>query len=460
MAAKTQIIKYIGERGITAAKKFFGNSKDSGVASLSDEQLGRGLNMFEKKKADKAGAKAGAKSAAARRRAAKARRAEVKEANRTKKREPGKGGTQKNLRFRDKPTINIDVESDASRSVDETNLIRGARSAGRSTNQPGRTNIGSMSMANFIKDASKNYGVVQKRKKIDAEFQRRINLAETAAEKKKLKDALEKIRDQRGKKDEADLAATGRKISGSLQGKKRAKPEGDRSSALRAINDGELNPAFFRLNRNQQEALMRHAKATLKAPQFRRLEALREQEMLKKGDAPQLERAGAREVVVSPRVAEDAKKTLIMLFGKTEGTKRFNKIMSGATSKREFLVEIRSMVNKAKGKAGNKSGDIGAVVRGRGSSLDDASPDRGRKMKKGGMAKKGVPVVTVGIGMMPTPKGKKPRTGGKDFRNGGMVMATKNNLKPVPAGNKGLKKLPAAVRNKMGFMKKGGMVKK
>ena len=32
-------------------------------------------------------------------------------------------------------------------------------------------------------------------------------------------------------------------------------------------------------------------------------------------------------------------------------------------------------------------------------------------------------------------------------------------LKPVPADNKGLKKLPTEVRNKMGFMKKGGMVK-
>jgi hypothetical protein len=29
-------------------------------------------------------------------------------------------------------------------------------------------------------------------------------------------------------------------------------------------------------------------------------------------------------------------------------------------------------------------------------------------------------------------------------------------LKKVPAKNKGLKKLPTAVRNKMGFMKKGG----
>ena len=34
------------------------------------------------------------------------------------------------------------------------------------------------------------------------------------------------------------------------------------------------------------------------------------------------------------------------------------------------------------------------------------------------------------------------------------------NLKPIPAGKKGLKKLPTEVRNKMGFMKKGGIVKK
>ena len=34
------------------------------------------------------------------------------------------------------------------------------------------------------------------------------------------------------------------------------------------------------------------------------------------------------------------------------------------------------------------------------------------------------------------------------------------NLKPVPEGNKGLKKLPTEVRNKMGFMKKGGKVMK
>ena len=56
--SKTQIIEVIATEGITAAKKMFGNSKDKGVASLSDEQLGRGLNMFEKKKAEKKAAKA------------------------------------------------------------------------------------------------------------------------------------------------------------------------------------------------------------------------------------------------------------------------------------------------------------------------------------------------------------------------------------------------------------------
>ena len=33
-------------------------------------------------------------------------------------------------------------------------------------------------------------------------------------------------------------------------------------------------------------------------------------------------------------------------------------------------------------------------------------------------------------------------------------------LKPIPAGNKGLPNLPKPVRNKMGFLKEGGMVDK
>jgi hypothetical protein len=46
----------------------------------------------------------------------------------------------------------------------------------------------------------------------------------------------------------------------------------------------------------------------------------------------------------------------------------------------------------------------------------------------------------------------KKAMGGRIRKMGG------GSLKSVPAGNKGLKKLPTEVRNKMGFMKKGGKV--
>jgi hypothetical protein len=46
-------------------------------------------------------------------------------------------------------------------------------------------------------------------------------------------------------------------------------------------------------------------------------------------------------------------------------------------------------------------------------------------------------------------KGAKKAEGGE---------VSNKNLKPIPAGNKGLGKLPTKVRNKMGFMKSGGAV--
>ena len=50
-----------------------------------------------------------------------------------------------------------------------------------------------------------------------------------------------------------------------------------------------------------------------------------------------------------------------------------------------------------------------------------------------------------------------------EMRKKGMGLKMANGgsaLKPIPADNKGLPNLPQDVRNKMGFMKKGGMVKK
>jgi hypothetical protein len=48
------------------------------------------------------------------------------------------------------------------------------------------------------------------------------------------------------------------------------------------------------------------------------------------------------------------------------------------------------------------------------------------------------------------------------MKKGGMIKKAANgaSLKPVPAGKPGLKKLPTPVRNKMGFQKNGGKVKK
>ena len=50
----------------------------------------------------------------------------------------------------------------------------------------------------------------------------------------------------------------------------------------------------------------------------------------------------------------------------------------------------------------------------------------------------------------------------ESFKKGGSVkkMSKGGSLKPVPAGKVGLSKLPTPVRNKMGYQKKGGSVKR
>ena len=97
----------------------------------------------------------------------------------------------------------------------------------------------------------------------------------------------------------------------------------------------------------------------------------------------------------------------------------------------------------------------------------------GQKMQKGGTMK-----TTVGKA---TPKGQIygiPQTGptGPNYqgvntmKKGGMVKTVKKitkkvmqnggSLKPVSTDQKGLAKLPTAVRNKMGYQRNGGLVKK
>jgi hypothetical protein len=76
---------------------------------------------------------------------------------------------------------------------------------------------------------------------------------------------------------------------------------------------------------------------------------------------------------------------------------------------------------------------------------------------KGGMAGgKKIPPGMMGGGMKSKMSTKGGVMGGKKKPPG---MAA-GGLKPAPEGNKGLKKLPKEVRNKMGFMQKGGRVGK
>ena len=232
-----------------------------------------------------------------------------------------------------------------------------------------------------------------------AELSKKVRDGEaTKAEKARLKRLREK--------DVVDEGRARAKASATRRGKK--KEQDDFAVAINR-KTGEINEAAFnRLTKNQQEALMRDIRA--------RFSTTRAREIMARID--ELEPTKAGETGVRRRRQ-----------GKTYG-------MRGANRDDDSRI---------------KDIDEG-VSRGRG----------GLDFSKGGMSKKGVPVITVGIGMMPTPKGKKPRTGSKDFRNGGMVTETKNNLKPIPSGKKGkgLSMLPQSVRNNMGFMKKGGMVKK
>lgn len=80
------------------------------------------------------------------------------------------------------------------------------------------------------------------------------------------------------------------------------------------------------------------------------------------------------------------------------------------------------------------------------------------KMAKGGVAPKpfaaGIPYAA-GAGQTDGKNGK--------MAKGGKVKAKMKmggSLKPVPSDNTGLAKLPTAVRNKMGYQKKGGSVKR
>jgi|TARA_R100000455_G_C6191331_1_gene65456 hypothetical protein len=96
--------------------------------------------------------------------------------------------------------------------------------------------------------------------------------------------------------------------------------------------------------------------------------------------------------------------------------------------------------------------------------IDRSTFPKQKKKKKS--PKGGGPLMTPGQKKMldkQTGRGKPMEAmGGGMMKKSSMSYAGGGSLKPVPEGNKGkgLSKLPTEVRNKMGFMKKGGKVMK
>jgi hypothetical protein len=82
------------------------------------------------------------------------------------------------------------------------------------------------------------------------------------------------------------------------------------------------------------------------------------------------------------------------------------------------------------------------------------------EMKKGGKVSPPKKRGDIGHKVFLSKVAKQMKDTGQPFGGKAKKKASGGKLKSVPEGKKGLSKLPAPVRNKMGFMKKGGMLNK
>lgn len=248
------------------------------------------------------------------------------------------------------------------RSVEETNVSRGAKGSGKTTNTSGKTNIGSKSINNFINDQRASSPGMKARTVEDKAYAAYIKAAPNKKEKAKRQAEYDAVKAKRRKADEkqaqrtANRSATTRRANAQKK-KAEAKPDDFMQALETARKTGELGPAYERLLPNQQK---------------------------------QIERAAAA-------------------FARTEDP--------DVTTKKVLKGKLARMT----------------------------AGDTGSRMNKGGMMKKGIPVITIGLGMA-APKGKKKRTGSTDYRNGGMVMSTIDNL--TPAQKNMVKKMAAANKKK------------
>ena len=133
-------------------------------------------------------------------------------------------------------------------------------------------------------------------------------------------------------------------------------------------------------------------------------------------------------------------------------TKRVGKMGGGMMMKRPMM------------KAGGRIAGAARRAQQHGYYTPDMGMKGGKMYAKGGKVSGKKRIIAGGRGKAKNYPGIKKimemnKKGKKRFRDGGSALKRKG-LKPVDASQKGLKKLPTKVRNKMGYMKKGGRVHK
>ena len=121
--------------------------------------------------------------------------------------------------------------------------------------------------------------------------------------------------------------------------------------------------------------------------------------------------------------------------------------------KNKALEAIKSRPKARMKKIAPKTGD-GVTPRMRYMKMDKGGDTKKPKKKKEGIA------IMIAVGKIKKGKDKMSyggMAGGKKhmYAAGGSVS---DNLKPIPPSNKGLPNLPKEVRNKMGYMRRGGFV--
>ena len=121
--------------------------------------------------------------------------------------------------------------------------------------------------------------------------------------------------------------------------------------------------------------------------------------------------------------------------------------------KNKALEAIKSRPKARMKKIAPKTGD-GVTPRMRYMKMDKGGDTKKPKKKKEGIA------IMIAVGKIKKGKDKMSyggMAGGKKhmYAAGGSVT---DNLKPIPPSNKGLPNLPKEVRNRMGYMRKGGLV--